>query len=86
MKFKLTSPLVSSYISADYQKRIIEVYPFLKDMNTSIEGDDVVIEINTLEELDNLARKCKHSLVYRNDEDYVDNLDGWITIYDDYLE
>lgn len=88
MKFKLSSPLVPDYYLPDeYLKRIIGLYPFLKDMNISIIGDDLVIEINTLEELDNLAKKCKHNLVYCNDNDYFnDKLDGWITIYDDYLE
>lgn len=58
-----------------------------KDKITKSSDDNIVIEINTLEELNDLVEGCKCHVVYDATNDLDDDgVNGNITIYDDYME
>ena len=65
----------------------IKLYPYLENKVTKFSDDTIVIEINTLEELNDLVNGCKCHVVYDATNEVDDNgLNGIITIYDDYME
>ena len=61
----------------------------LEDKVTKLPGDRnaIVIEINTLEELNDLVNGCRCHVVYdATNEIDDDGVNGVITIYDNYIE
>lgn len=67
-------------------EEMLTLYPYLKDKVTKSSDDITTIEINTLEELNDLIEGCKCHIVYDATNEVDDDVNGSITIYDDYLE
>lgn len=89
MKFQIESVQACNHAwnIEDRFDEIIKLYPYLEDKVTKSSDDKIVIEINTLEELNDLVEGCKCHVVYdaTNGVD-DDGVNGIITIYDDYME
>lgn len=92
MKFKIDSVQTYNYAwkVGDRFEEMLKLYPYLKDKITKLPDDNgniIIIEINSLEELNDLVNGCECHVVYdaTNDVD-DDGLNGVITIYDDYME
>ena len=91
MKFQIESVQACNHAwnREDRFEEMLTLYPYLKDKITKIPDDInvIVIEINTLEELNDLVEGCKCHIVYDATNDLDDDgVNGSITIYDDYME
>lgn len=89
MKFQIESVQACNHAwnIEDRFDEIIKLYPYLEDKVTKSSDDKIVIEINTLEELNDLVEGCKCHVVYdATNEVDDDGVNGIITIYDDYME
>ena len=89
MKFEIDSVQAcnNAWKVEDRFDETIKLYPYLKDKVTKSSDDKIVIEINTLEELNDLVEGCKCHVVYdATNEVDDDGVNGIITIYDDYME
>lgn len=93
MKFEIQSQKVNNdyWVRSFPFQEVIDLYPFLKDKTTTIYIDEEetigVIEINTLEELNDLVNSVEGNIVYQlyNKLD-KHGLNGIITIYDSYID
>lgn len=91
MKFQIESVQACNHAwnMEDRFEEMLTLYPYLKDKIAKLPDDRnvIVIEINTLEELNNLVDGCKCHVVYDATNDLDDDgVSGSITIYDDYME
>lgn len=91
MKFQIESVKAcnQAWNREDRFEEMLILYTYLKDKITKLPDarNVIVIEINTLEALNDLVKGCKCHIVYDVTNDLDDNgVNGSITLYDDYLE
>lgn len=93
MKFEIDSVQAcnNAWNVEDRFDEIIKLYPYLKNKITKISDiankSIIIIEINSLKELNELVEGCKCHIVYDAISGVDENgLSGIITVYDDYME